>query len=102
MLASSAIAGWPGLYYRTQKANAPSVQSCLKQANTVMQELKFSDIRTSGDGVGGHTANEHAAITCLSTGKGTTAILMVAGEEAREVLGRLSKALSKKETVLMD
>jgi hypothetical protein len=95
----------PGLWLGKQKAHAPNVRACLEQAAKVMQELKLSNIRTlegEWDVVTGNTASERAAIACLNTGKSITAIIVVAGHEARDVRDKLSKALSKKETVLID
>ncbi|MBI4487612.1 MAG: hypothetical protein HY694_00880 [Deltaproteobacteria bacterium] len=92
-----AVAASPALYWTTQKVKTSNFENCLSFAHKTMYDLKLSDIKKSKVDVSGRTANTHAAITCLSTSQGMTAVIMVAGEgnESKELRSKLSGKIGK-------
>jgi hypothetical protein len=93
----AAMAASPPLYWSTQKVQTSKIQTCLGFAQKVMIDLKLLDIKMSKVDVAGRTANTHAAITCLNTNKGITAVIMVAGEnnESKQLRSKLSERIGK-------
>ena len=92
--------GSPAMYFRTQRMPAESVKGGAGLGAKVLMDCGVEVYSRQDTYAAGRTANSHVAITCLPAPQGFQAVIMAAGDEAQDVVGRVAERLSK--SVLID
>ncbi len=87
----------PALYWKSQDMQMLGVtfEGLLLSAKQVMEGAGLTSVKKGTHDVSGRTPNSHSAVTFFQFGTSWIAVIMCAGDEAKEVLEKLSDGLDK-------